>query len=61
MPVTQNLPVTLLQCPYNPSETYQVCDTMWPQSFMMADLRHMGRHNMLWMDGHVKLTAQNLS
>lgn len=44
-----------------PSELYMVCDSGYGAAYISPEMRHMKKHNILWLDGHVKLTGQNVS
>ena len=42
-----------------PSELYLVCDAANGCTYISPDFRHLNKHNMMWADGHIRLSAQN--
>ena len=44
-----------------PSEIYMLCDTFCGSYYFSPERRHLGKANILWMDGHVKPSALLLS
>ena len=43
---------------YVSAELYLLCDS--PANYFSPEMRHINKHNILWLDGHVKHTDQNL-